>query len=152
MNLRALVLIVLVGFALQAVACVAPTRYYWGNYENRLLAAYKNPQEEAAFTTHLRFIIDEAKKKGKRVPPGIYAEYGYSLYRAGDSESAAIYFQQEADAWPESSALMLRLIDRMKQLSEEDAASGGVEPDHETDQPAPDESSASISATEGDAQ
>ncbi len=151
MNVRALFLIALVGFALQAVACVAPTRYHWGNYENRLLAAYKNPQEEAAFTTHLLHIIDEAKEKGKRVPPGIYAEYGYSLYRAGDNESAAIYFQHEADAWPESSALMLRLIDRMKQLSEEDAFSGDVDPNHETGQLAPDESSESISVTEGDA-
>ena len=152
MNARAVVMIALVGFTLQAVACAAPTRYYWGDYENRLLAAYKNPQEEAAFATHLRLIIDEAKKKDKRVPPGIYAEYGYSLYRAGDSESAAIYFQQEADAWPESSALMLRLINRMKQLSEEDAASVEVEPDPEAGQAAPGETSTSTPATEGDGQ
>jgi hypothetical protein len=150
MDVRALVLIALLGFVLQAVSCVAPTRYYWGDYEDRLLAAYENPQEEAAFTTHLRYIIDEATENDKRVPPGIYAEYGYSLYRAGDIESAAIYFQHEADVWPESSTLMLRLIDRMKHLSKEDDVSGNVDSNHETGQLAPDESSGSISDAEGD--
>lgn len=70
---------------------------------------YKNPAEKEEFVQALKEILDNAEPEGK-VPPGIYAEYGFVMYEQGNNQQAVFYFQKEANKWPESRAFMAKLI------------------------------------------
>jgi hypothetical protein len=45
----------------------------------------------------------------------VYADYGFLLYRRGDYVGAIEKFEQEKRAFPESAALMSKLIERIQQ-------------------------------------
>ncbi|OPZ58697.1 MAG: hypothetical protein BWY87_01341 [Deltaproteobacteria bacterium ADurb.Bin510] len=102
---KAPILIVLV-----ALTGCAGQRYEWGGYEDTLYRHYRRPAEAAEFTTRLGDDLHRAETSGK-VPPGLYAEYGYALYEAGRYAEAQDYFKRESDLWPESRVLMARLIE-----------------------------------------
>ena len=70
-------------------ACAPTTHYAWGSYENALYGHYKSPQDRSAFVEELNTIILSAKQAGERVPPGIYAEYGYVLFEEGRRRSGS---------------------------------------------------------------
>jgi hypothetical protein len=70
---------------------------------------YKDPSNKEEFIQSLKEILDDAESVGK-VPPGIYAEYGYVMYEQGNNQQAVMYFQKEADKWPESRFFMTKLI------------------------------------------
>ena len=91
------------------IGCGAQTRYNWSNYDKKMYNHYKNPSEREQFVQALKEILDSAEPEGK-VPPGIYAEYGFVLYEDGNNQQAVLYFQKEADKWPESRAFMTKLI------------------------------------------
>lgn len=93
--------------------CGPQKKYYWGGYENDLYSLYKSPQapeDEASYMTQLSILIENAKESKGLVPPGIYAEYGYSLLKTGKYSEAIEYFEREKSTWPEASPLMERLI------------------------------------------
>lgn len=90
--------------------CVQPTMYNWGGYSNSMYAFYREPKTEHAFTTTLSEIITVNEQAGTKVPPGIYAEYGYMLMSAGQSAEAVALFNKEATAWPESKPFMETMI------------------------------------------
>jgi len=89
--------------------CAPKTRYSWNEYDNKLYQHYKNPAEYDEFIEHLKEVIEDGEAQGK-VPPGIYAEYGFALYEKGNFPEAARYFQLENDKWPESRVLMSKMI------------------------------------------
>lgn len=95
--------------ALMMTGCVQ-TRYTWNNYDQKLYNHYKSPAESAQFIEDLQEIIAAAEADGK-VPPGVYAEYGYALYEKGNFPEAAIFFKKEQDKWPESKFFMAKMID-----------------------------------------
>jgi len=70
---------------------------------------YKNPAEREEFVQSLKEILDNAEPEGK-VPPGIYAEYGFAMYEQGNTQQAILYYQKEANKWPESRVFMNKLI------------------------------------------
>ena len=76
---------------------------------------YAQPETQEQFRAQLAAVIENAARYNKRVPPGVYAEYGYTLYKAGQHEDAIAYFRREQEAWPESSILMERLIANIEQ-------------------------------------
>ena len=55
----------------------------------------------------MRNLVGSAQRREK-VPPGIYAEYGFILLEMNQFKRAAYYFQQEKKLWPESKKLMNR--------------------------------------------
>lgn len=57
----------------------------------------------------LQGIIEQNETTGDTVPPGIYAEYGYSLFQIGEYPDAIQYFEKEKSAWAESVPLMLAI-------------------------------------------
>jgi hypothetical protein len=85
------------------------TRYAWNGYNDKLYQHYKNPAEYDEFVEHLKEVIEVGEESGK-VPPGIYAEYGFALYEKGKFPEAANYFKLESDKWPESRVLMAKMI------------------------------------------
>lgn len=101
-------LIMLVVFTVLVSGCVQ-TRYAWNGYEDMLYTYYKTPSESDRFMQGLYEIIQGSEAEG-RVPPGIYAEYGYQLYERGRFADALIWYAKERDTWPESQILMDRMI------------------------------------------
>lgn len=93
-------------------ACAPPTLYYWDDYSDTLYAL-KNEPNEAHLSEHiesLQSIIKESGEKNKRVPPGIYAELGYWLAKAGRGKESVVFFQLEMQTYPESKLLMDNVI------------------------------------------
>lgn len=84
-------------------------RYTWSGYDDKLYNYYKNPTEADNYLEGLQEVVQKAEASGK-VPPGIYAEYGYALYEHGRFEEAVTWFGKERDTWPESKVLMDRMI------------------------------------------
>jgi hypothetical protein len=102
--------------ALAAAACSGPSSYYaWGSYNEALYAHYHAPQAREAWIEGLKTTILEAEQAGARMPPGIYAEYGYALFEEGDTRNAVVYFKKEQDLWPESRFLMEKMIRNAEQ-------------------------------------
>ena len=101
-------LVILIIITLIAGGC-ARSRYDWNGYDDKLYSYYKTPAESERLMEGLHEIILEAETEG-RVPPGIYAEYGYMLYERGQHPDAIIWFGKERDKWPESAFFMERMI------------------------------------------
>lgn len=100
--------------------CAAPSVYHWGKFENGLHERYVNQNSDQA-DAYLFETISTAEKQSLRVPPGAYADYGFVLFRRGDREGAISYFEKEKRMFPESSAFMTKLIERVKQREKETA-------------------------------
>jgi hypothetical protein len=96
-------------FLFSLIGCGAHSLYSWSSYDTKMYKHYKNPAEREAFIESLKEILDDAEPAGK-VPPGIYAEYGFVMYEQGNNQQAILYFQKEANKWPESRAFMTKLI------------------------------------------
>lgn len=103
-------------FAILICGCatVSQSNLYWGNYSHTLYELKKNPSEDTkkAHQAELQSIVDKSKKMNLRVPPGIYAELGIFAKESGDSNSANGYFRLEQQTYPESSALMMNVLDK----------------------------------------
>jgi len=87
----------------------AHTQYSWQNYDQKLYNHYKNPATYDQFVEDLKNIMEKGETSGK-IPPGIYAEYGYALYEKGNFPEAIKYFKKEQDKWPESNVIMTKMI------------------------------------------
>lgn len=107
--MRAKVITLIIFIAFGALGCGPSTKYHWGNYENSLYRYYKNPSEVEEMSEALAIIIVKGERDGK-VPPGLYAEYGYLLLVTGNTGEAVNYFEKEKNIWPESSMLMDKMI------------------------------------------
>lgn len=90
-------------------ACAPPTLYHWGDYEGSLYQLMKDPTRLNDYGVALNKQIIKAEASGK-VPPGIYAEYGYFLVATQKHNEAVVWFQKERTKWPESSHLMDKMI------------------------------------------
>jgi hypothetical protein len=86
--------------------------YSWNGYDRELLSYYKNPAGLEQFAEKLLEDIEAAELDG-RIPPGLYAEYGYAMLELGDARTAVVYFQKERDLWPEAAYLMGAVITRL---------------------------------------
>ena len=65
-----------------AFAGCTTSQYSWGNYEHALYKYYKTPSEVETYAEKLAEVIAGGESAG-RVPPGMYAEYGYILWVQG---------------------------------------------------------------------
>lgn len=102
---------VAVAAALALLAGCAPRPYYgWGNYNEVLYAHYRAPQDREAFVAGLAATIRSVEEQGLRMPPGLYAEYGYALFEEGRGAEAVAYFEKEKALWPESRLFMDKMI------------------------------------------
>lgn len=100
------------------VGCAQPSIYHWGKFENGLHNRYVN-QDHSQADAYLLQTIGTAEQQNLRVPPGAYADYGFILFKRGDRAGAMAYFEKERLLFPESSAFMTKLIERIKQKDAE---------------------------------
>lgn len=96
-------------------SCQSDERFYWGDYEKIILEFNQNSSNMPAIQKSMRNLVGKAQRR-KKVPPGIYAEYGYILMEVNQFKRAAYYFQQEKKLWPDSKKLMDISIKRAKIL------------------------------------
>jgi len=108
---RKLAQLLLAAVALLLGACATkPIDYYYGNYEQAYYHNKKDntPAATAKYQKALEDIIKTSEKRGIRVPPGIYCEYGYLLAKQGNA-NAGRYFDLEVQTYPESAKFVALL-------------------------------------------
>ena len=102
-------------FCLTLAGCAAPSLYEWGTYERGLTHQYIDNDPEQARAEIERTVSQVEHGEPRRVPPGLYADYGFLLYQRGDYAHAIDCFQREATLFPESAALMTKLVEKTKE-------------------------------------
>lgn len=92
------------------------TMYSWHDYEDATYQYTKKSTDEL----HVK-MLEEYKKltdqqKGTRgvVPPGLYAEYGYQLYKSGKKEEGLSFLKKEIELYPESEKYISRIIKQLE--------------------------------------
>ena len=94
--------------------------HYWSSYQ---WSAYSGNQinrggpESQRFEQTLQRIIERSDAAGRKIGPGIPAEYGYLLWKRGETESAIPYFEREAEEWPESEVFMRWVIGEAREAA-----------------------------------
>jgi hypothetical protein len=102
--------------SLLLAGCATPTLYHWGSYEDSLYLRERDTSEAAqakAFTM-VEETIKQAEARQARVPPGVYADYGYQLFRQGRRGEALEAFRKEAASFPEARPFMEAVIARVE--------------------------------------
>jgi len=103
--------------ALVAGCATGPRQLYaWNGYDAALYAQARAPQDNEKYLERLKQIIERAETSRDKVPPGIYAEYGYALFTNGQLEDAIAYYARERDTWPESRVFMEKMIRNTQRL------------------------------------
>jgi hypothetical protein len=110
--------LLLAAFAAAAAGCAPKTAYLWGDYDSVLYAHYANPQDNERYLERLGQIVQKAEIEKDKVPPGLYAEYGYALFEAGRLDEAITYYGKEREQWEESRVFMDKMIRNTRRLKE----------------------------------
>jgi hypothetical protein len=63
-------------------------------------------------------MIAQIESGSKKVPPGLYADYGFMLYQRGEFSNAIAYFEKEKRIFPESKQLMDTVIKKIRDKQE----------------------------------
>ena len=107
-----LIFIFLVSFlVLYGCGTTSKDTFYWGNYSLTLYDYKKNPDEKTleAHKKEILSVIEYADKWERKVPPGVYAEYGYLLLKEGNETEGMEYLDKEVTLYPESSVFIERI-------------------------------------------
>lgn len=88
--------------------------YYWGGYEEMLNTYYSRPGDMTAARQIeiLQRDVTEAKNRGSRVAPGVYAHLGLALADVGNVNGAKAAFSQEVALYPESKHMLEAMVNR----------------------------------------
>ena len=113
-------MILLVFCALPACAQPPLHLYHWGKYEKNLYLRATDTSEKAQAEAlrMLEATINEAEQNNARLAPGVYADYGYLLFKQGRSQEALVNFKKEAELYPESKYFMDSVISRIQAKEE----------------------------------
>lgn len=103
--------------ALLSGGCASsPNLYYWGSYEQNVYDMYVAPDKVTAEiqVERMEADIERARSKGQSLPPGFQAHLGYLYFQLGKLDLARRSFESEKVAFPESSVLMDRFINKLE--------------------------------------
>lgn len=98
-------------------SCQTQTSLYsWYDSEDATYVYTKRGTEEALTKAMAQYEKVIAKQKGIRkvVPPGVNAEYGYLLCKAGKTEEGLALLRAEIQAYPESETFISRIIKQLE--------------------------------------
>lgn len=97
-------------------SCSTKTLYSWYDYEDVTYQYNKKRTEELKVSVLTEYLKVIEKQKGVRgiVPPGMYAEYGYMLYRTGKHKEGLEFLKQEINLYPESEKYISRIIKQLE--------------------------------------
>jgi hypothetical protein len=90
--------------------------YTWYDSEDATYKYTKRGTEELLTKAMAQYEKVISKQKGIRkvVPPGVNAEYGYLLYKAGKKEEGLALLKAEIKAYPESETFISRIIKQLE--------------------------------------
>jgi hypothetical protein len=119
---RLFTLTILFACALSVSACLPPTQFYWGSYEESLFSRQQHAGAggEAEAATMLLATINDAQTNNAKVGPGIHADYGYLLFKQGRTDEAIAELQKESALYPESKPLMDTMASRIQGRKEKE--------------------------------
>ena len=90
--------------------------YTWYDSEDATYKYTKRGTDELLIKAMAQYEKVISKQKGIRkvVPPGVNAEYGYLLYKAGKKEEGLALLKAEIKAYPESETFISRIIKQLE--------------------------------------
>lgn len=92
-------------FALLLSGC-APKKnslYSWDRaYIDSVYTTLNNENDAAGDIGKIEKYVQQSIVDGKKVPPGVYAHLGLLYSKVGNDGQALVYFEKEANAFPES--------------------------------------------------
>ena len=90
--------------------------YSWYDSEDATYTYTKRGTEESLTEAMAQYELVVKKQNGLRkvVPPGVNAEYGYLLYKAGKKEEGLTLLRAEIKAYPESEKFISRIIKQLE--------------------------------------
>lgn len=99
------------------VSCTTTQSLYsWYNYEDATYQYSKKTTEELQVKVLEQYKKITEKQNGTRgvVPPGMYSEYGYLLYKTGKKEEGISFLKKEIQLYPESEMYVSRIIKQLE--------------------------------------
>ena len=92
------------------------TLYSWYNYEDITYEYSKKRTDELQVKVMEQYRKLTENQRGTRgtVPPGLYAEYGYLLYKTGELEEGLKFLKEEIKLYPESDIYISRIIKQLE--------------------------------------
>jgi hypothetical protein len=102
--------------SLASCSTTSSSLYSWYDYEDATYQYQKKLTDELKAKALEQYQKVTEKQKGVRgvVPPGLYAEYGYMLYRNGKKEEGLNFMRQEIKLYPESETYISRIIKQLE--------------------------------------
>ena len=90
--------------------------YSWYDSEDATYTYTKRGTEETLAKAMAQYELVINKQKGTRkiAPPGVNAEYGYLLCKAGKKEEGLALLRAEIKAYPESEKFISRIINQLE--------------------------------------
>lgn len=88
--------------SLSGCATRQPPLYYWGNYTDQQYEYLKGAQGPEEGIQNLEKIKEQAKSKGRALPPGMQAHLGLLYGQSGRTDLFEQNMQAEKQAFPES--------------------------------------------------
>jgi hypothetical protein len=111
--------ILLIGGCILALASCSSTKnmYSWYNYEDITYKYSKKSTDELQVKLLEEYQKITHNQKGLRgvVPPGLYAEYGFLLYKTGKNDEGLSFLKEEIKLYPESEKYVSRIIKQLEQ-------------------------------------
>jgi hypothetical protein len=98
---------------LAACKTTEPT-YYYGEYSEAVYSYFK--ADDTSISQQIAIleeVIEQARGKGKPVPPGVHAHLGMLYFEAGSSDQGVANFEQEKFLFPESVTYIDFLMNNM---------------------------------------
>ena len=97
------------------IAC-APSKknylYSWGQYYDASYGYLKNKDDKStqALVDNYKSIINKQTGIRGKVPPGIYADYGFLLMQLNQTDVGRAMLQKEIELYPESKVFIDRIL------------------------------------------
>ena len=110
-------IVFVVGCMLCLASCsTQKSLYSWYDSEDASYQYVKKGTEKTLEEAMLQYDKVIKKQKGTRqvVPPGVNAEYGYLLYKAGKKDEGLALLRAEIKAYPESEKFISRIIKQLE--------------------------------------
>ena len=102
--------------ALVSCGTVQPDLYSWYDSEDATYQYTKRPSAAKlnAAMAQYKKVITMQKGARKVVPPGVNAEYGYLLVKAGQKQEGLTLLKEEIALYPESEKFISRIIKQLE--------------------------------------
>lgn len=90
--------------------------YSWYDYEDATYQYSKKHTDELQVKVLEQYkkLVENQKALRGVVPPGMYAEYGYLLYKTGKKQEGLSFLKKETALYPESEKYISRIIKQLE--------------------------------------